>query len=76
MVVYTAAAAAAISNVPTEIQLAIEETNTRYANSNVAQRVRLVLPVVDFEIAVAAKTPAPPSRQPEENRLQSVEVPM
>jgi peptidyl-Asp metalloendopeptidase len=42
LVVYTAAAAGASGNITSEIQLAIDETNQSYANSGIAQRVRLV----------------------------------
>jgi hypothetical protein len=42
LVVYTAAAAAASSNILAEIQLAVDETNQSYANSGIIQRVRLV----------------------------------
>jgi hypothetical protein len=41
LVVYTAAAAAASSNILSEIQLAIDETNQAYANSGVYHRVNL-----------------------------------
>ena len=42
LVVYTAAAAGASSNIAAEIQLGIDETNQSYVNSGIAQRVRLV----------------------------------
>jgi peptidyl-Asp metalloendopeptidase len=42
LVVYTAAAASSSSNIMAEIQLGIDETNQSYANSGIAQRVRLV----------------------------------
>lgn len=42
LVVYTADAANASSNISAEIQLAIDETNQIYSNSGVTQRVRLV----------------------------------
>ena len=42
LVVYTAAAAAASSDIMAEIQLAVDETNQSYANSGIIQRVRLV----------------------------------
>ncbi len=42
LVVYTAAAANASTDIAAEIQLAVDETNQAYANSDVAQRVRLV----------------------------------
>jgi len=42
LVVYTQDAANASANIGAEIQLAIDETNTSYANSNVIQRLRLV----------------------------------
>jgi hypothetical protein len=42
LVVYTTDAAAASGNIASEIQLAIAETNTSYANSGITQRLRLV----------------------------------
>ena len=42
MVVYTDDAAAASPNIVSEIQLAIDETNTSYAKSGITQRLRLV----------------------------------
>jgi hypothetical protein len=42
LVVYTSAAASASSNISTEIQLGIDETNQSYINSGINQRVRLV----------------------------------
>ncbi|HZX48578.1 MAG TPA: DUF1566 domain-containing protein [Nitrospirota bacterium] len=42
MVVYTSAAAAASGNIVSEIQLAVDQTNTAYANSLISQRLRLV----------------------------------
>jgi hypothetical protein len=42
LVVYTAAAASASSNILAEIQLGVDETNQSYANSGITQRVRLV----------------------------------
>ena len=42
MVVYTDDVAAASPNILSEIQLAIDETNTSYANSGINQRLRLV----------------------------------
>lgn len=42
LVVYTPAAAGASSSIMAEIQLGIDETNQSYANSGIAQRVRLV----------------------------------
>ena len=42
MVVYTDDVAAASPNIISEIQLAIDETNTSYANSGINQRLRLV----------------------------------
>jgi hypothetical protein len=42
LVVYTADAAGASSNILAEIQLGIDETNQTYANSGILQRVRLV----------------------------------
>ncbi|HZX48581.1 MAG TPA: DUF1566 domain-containing protein [Nitrospirota bacterium] len=42
MVVYTSAAAAASGNIVSEIQLAVDQTNTAYANSLINQRLRLV----------------------------------
>ncbi len=42
MVVYTQDAANSVSNIVSEIQLAIDLTNQTYANSNINQRVRLV----------------------------------
>ncbi len=42
LVVYTAAAAGASSNILAEIQLGVDETNQSYANSGITQRVRLV----------------------------------
>jgi hypothetical protein len=42
LVVYTSAVAKASPNITAEIQLAVDETNQSYANSGVAQRVRLV----------------------------------
>ena len=42
MVVYTAAAAASVSNIGDEIALAVEETNQSYENSDVAHRINLV----------------------------------
>jgi hypothetical protein len=42
MVVYTDDAARASPNIPLEIQLAIDETNQSYINSNINQRLRLV----------------------------------
>jgi hypothetical protein len=41
LVVYTQAAANASSNIQAEIQLALDETNTSYANSGIAQRIQL-----------------------------------
>jgi hypothetical protein len=42
MVVYTDDVAAASPNILSEIQLAIDETNTSYANSGINQRLRLI----------------------------------
>jgi peptidyl-Asp metalloendopeptidase len=42
LVAYTAAASSGSANIMTEIQLGIDETNQSYANSGIAQRVRLV----------------------------------
>jgi peptidyl-Asp metalloendopeptidase len=42
LVVYTATAAAASSDIMAEIQLAVDETNQSYSNSGINQKVRLV----------------------------------
>ncbi len=42
LVAYTAAAAAAAGNIQATIQLAVDETNTAYANSLINQRIRIV----------------------------------
>ena len=42
MVVYTAAAAASVSNINSEIQAGIDDTNQTFANSGITVRVRLV----------------------------------
>lgn len=41
MVAYTSAAAGAVADIQSRIQLGIDETNTEYANSGIAQRVYL-----------------------------------